>query len=188
MFFILYAGFGVACKPTLQNIGPKVAQSVIDYFADPDNRALDERLKTSGLRLESEAPTQNDGKFNDLSFVISGTFTAFMRDELKNTIERNGGKNLNGVSVNPENNDVFVMVSQSATTTGQLFIYDKMGSLTGTYDTGIAPGWALFVELQVLHRLIDETSPRINFGDLSCRIAEGYLILTQQIIIQMKGC
>lgn len=82
----------------LDDIGPKVAQSVIDYFADPDNRALVERLKTAGLRLESEAPTQNDGKFNGLSFVISGTFAAFSRDELKNAIEHNGGKNLSGVS------------------------------------------------------------------------------------------
>ncbi len=82
----------------LDDIGPKVAQSVIGYFADPDNRALVERLKTAGLRLESEAPTQSNGKFNGLSFVISGTFAAFTRDELKNTIENNGGKNLSGVS------------------------------------------------------------------------------------------
>lgn len=53
---------------------------------------------------------------------------------------------LNAVSVNPENDDVFVMSSQSAAATGELFIYDNKGSHKGTYDTGIAPAWALFVE------------------------------------------
>ncbi len=82
----------------LDDIGPKVAQSVIDYFTDSNNSALIDRLKASGLKFESEAPTQNNGKFNGLSFVISGTFATFSRDELKNTIEHNGGKNLSGVS------------------------------------------------------------------------------------------
>ena len=53
---------------------------------------------------------------------------------------------LNAVSVNPENDDIFVMSSPSATVTGELFMYDYMGTRKGTYDTGIAPAWALFVE------------------------------------------
>ncbi|SMO35781.1 DNA ligase (NAD+) [Saccharicrinis carchari] len=83
---------------TLDDIGPKVAQSVIDYFADTDHRALVERLKAAGLNFKSEAPTQSSEKFKDQSFVISGTFSAFSRDELKKIIERNGGKNISGVS------------------------------------------------------------------------------------------
>lgn len=53
---------------------------------------------------------------------------------------------LNGVSVNPENDDVFVMISQSAAASGELMIFDNKGLKTGTYETGIAPAWALFIE------------------------------------------
>ncbi len=69
--------------------------------------------------------------------IASGTFTA--EPLVKNVT------GLNGVSVNPKNDDVFVMVSQSAAAPGELMIFDNMGLKTGTYDTGIAPSWALFV-------------------------------------------
>ena len=82
----------------IDDIGPKVAESVINYFSDEDNKNLIERLKGTGLQLETEEKTTDSDKFKDLSFVVSGTFTNFSRDELKNLIESHGGKNLSGVS------------------------------------------------------------------------------------------
>lgn len=82
----------------VDDIGPKVAQSVITYFANSENRAMITRLKDAGLQLQGEAQNENLGKFTGLSFVVSGTFTQFSRDELKNKIEQHGGKNLSGVS------------------------------------------------------------------------------------------
>ncbi|MGQ1783836.1 NAD-dependent DNA ligase LigA [Saccharicrinis sp. GN24d3] len=82
----------------VDDIGPKVAESVIAYFADHENQAMISRLKNTGLQLESEEQKESEGKFTGLSFVVSGTFSNFSRDELKTIIEQHGGKNLSGVS------------------------------------------------------------------------------------------
>ena len=82
----------------VDDIGPKVAESVISYFSDEDNQKLIERLKNTGIQLESEEKAETQGKFTGYSFVVSGTFSNFSRDELKNIIEQHGGKNLSGVS------------------------------------------------------------------------------------------
>ncbi len=82
----------------IDDIGPKVAESVINYFGDEDNKILVTRLKNKGLQLESDEDIKDSDKFNGLSFVVSGTFSNFSRDELKRIIEANGGKNLSGVS------------------------------------------------------------------------------------------
>ncbi len=82
----------------IDDIGPKVAESVLNYFNDEDNRVLIQRLKNAGLQLEGEEVQKSGEKFNNQSFVVSGTFNHFSRDELKSIIENNGGKNLSGVS------------------------------------------------------------------------------------------
>ena len=82
----------------VDDIGPKVAESVILFFQDIENQQIIERLKDAGLQLESEEQITNEGKFTGFSFVVSGTFANFSRDELKSIIEKNGGKNLSGVS------------------------------------------------------------------------------------------
>ncbi len=82
----------------IDDIGPKVAESVINYFKDEDNLKLIEGLKLKGLTLESEDQINDSEKLKGLSFVISGTFENYSRDELKAIIEANGGKNLSGVS------------------------------------------------------------------------------------------
>lgn len=82
-------------------IGPRIARSVIDFFADDTNRALIERLRNVGLTLQADsdtAPTASGGALSGLSFVISGTFAIKSRDELKQLIEQHGGKNLSSVS------------------------------------------------------------------------------------------
>lgn len=79
---------------TVDEIGERIAQSVIEFFANDKNRKIVERLKAFGVKLESEgkddapAGTLLTGKI----FVVSGVFEKFSRDELKQAIEDNGGK------------------------------------------------------------------------------------------------
>lgn len=84
----------------IDEIGEKIAQSIVDYFAVPSNKKLVERLKTNGLQLfrkEEDLSEQTD-KLAGRSIVISGVFTHHSRDEYKELIEKNGGKNVGSIS------------------------------------------------------------------------------------------
>jgi DNA ligase (NAD+) len=78
----------------VDEIGERIAQSVIDFFDNQENHIIVERLKNYGIQLEivekfnPNATDKLDGK----TFVVSGVFTLFSRDELKQAIEDNGGK------------------------------------------------------------------------------------------------
>ncbi|WP_026978156.1 NAD-dependent DNA ligase LigA [Flavobacterium tegetincola] len=78
----------------VDEIGEKIAQSVLEFFSNTENRLIIERLKNYGVQLETVEiinPDATDilaGKI----FVVSGVFTIFSRDELKKKIEDNGGK------------------------------------------------------------------------------------------------
>jgi DNA ligase (NAD+) len=78
----------------VDEIGERIAQSVIDFFDNQENQIIVERLKNYGIQLEivekfnPNATDKLDGK----TFVVSGVFTLFSRDELKQAIEDNGGK------------------------------------------------------------------------------------------------
>ena len=78
----------------VNEIGDKIADSIISYFSNKENLKLIERLKTSGLTFhENQSKTEsNENKLRDLNFVISGTFTNYSREEIKNEIIINGGK------------------------------------------------------------------------------------------------
>ena len=81
-------------------IGERIAQSVIDYFSDERNRILISRLKEYGLQMsvaKDDSANRSD-KLKGLSIVISGTFSKYSRDEYKAIIEQHGGKNLGSVS------------------------------------------------------------------------------------------
>ncbi len=81
-------------------IGGRIAQSILDYFADEANWNFVNRLKAAGLQLAENAPkveVESD-KLAGKTFVISGVFRNFERDDLKLKIEANGGKVLSGVS------------------------------------------------------------------------------------------
>ncbi|MCG8582825.1 MAG: NAD-dependent DNA ligase LigA, partial [Bacteroidales bacterium] len=84
----------------VDEIGDRIAQSVTEYFSHDENILLIERLKNIGLQfqLSEEEQSQHSTKLEGLSFVVSGSFASFSRDELKGLIEKNGGKNLSGVS------------------------------------------------------------------------------------------
>jgi DNA ligase (NAD+) len=81
-------------------IGERIAQSVAEYFQNPDNQEFIARLKASGLNFTHdsvEIVSEGEGLAGK-TFVISGTFQNFERDDLKIKIEANGGKVLSGVS------------------------------------------------------------------------------------------
>ena len=82
------------------DIGERIAESVIDYFSNERNREVVDRLKSHGLQMELPEEDTNGGndKLKGLTIVISGTFAKHSRDEYKVMIERNGGKNSGSVS------------------------------------------------------------------------------------------
>lgn len=85
---------------SIDEIGEKIAQSILTYFANPLNRELIERLKSTGLQLyrrEEDLSGYTD-KLAGQSIVISGVFTHHSRDEYKELIEKNGGKNVGSIS------------------------------------------------------------------------------------------
>lgn len=84
----------------INGIGEVIANSVVQYFASPDNRAFVERLRGYGLQMEigeQQRQAQSD-KLNGQSVVISGVFQHHSRDEYKALIEQNGGKNVGSIS------------------------------------------------------------------------------------------
>jgi len=84
----------------VDEIGERIAQSVVQYFADTMNVETLNRLKAFGLQMSlSDEKMQAHGtSLAGLSIVISGTFSIHSRDEYKVMIERNGGKNVGSVS------------------------------------------------------------------------------------------
>ncbi len=81
-------------------VGEKIAESVKEFFQDKDNRREISRLQKAGLNFVSDAkePAKVSDALGGKSFVISGTFEKYERDELKDIIIANGGKVLSGVS------------------------------------------------------------------------------------------
>ena len=82
----------------VDEIGERISKSVVDFFKCEKNIINIEKLKTAGLQFHSEIKTNVTNVFNDKTFVVSGVFEGYSRDQLKNLIEINGGKNLSSVS------------------------------------------------------------------------------------------
>lgn len=83
-----------------KDIGPRIAESIVDYFGNPINRSIVERLRAAGLQMR-QSEDANEGRTDLLqgkSFVISGVFALHSRDEYKAMIELNGGKNVGSIS------------------------------------------------------------------------------------------
>ena len=84
----------------IEGVGPRIAQSIIEYFQAPVNRENIERLRAAGVQLampEGSGELVSD-KLAGKSIVISGVFTHHSRDEYKEMIEKNGGKNVGSIS------------------------------------------------------------------------------------------
>lgn len=84
----------------VNDVGERIAQSVVDYLADDRNKEMIARLKSYGLQmnLREELLSVRSDKLKGLIIVISGTFSHHSRDEYKSMIEQHGGKNSSSVS------------------------------------------------------------------------------------------
>jgi DNA ligase (NAD+) len=83
-----------------EEIGVRIAESITEYFSDAQHRAQIEKLRSQGLQFVTEEKVvelQSD-KLAGKTFIISGTFEKFSRDELKDMIEKNGGKIVSSIS------------------------------------------------------------------------------------------
>lgn len=83
-------------------IGERIANSLIEYFSESCNLELIDRLKQAGLKFELEEKDNMSlgDNLNGFTFVVSGVFKNYSRDELKNTIKAHGGKMLSAISGN----------------------------------------------------------------------------------------
>jgi DNA ligase (NAD+) len=81
-------------------VGEKIAQSVFEFFRNAESKREIERLRKAGLKFESDAkePEKESDVLANKSFVISGTFEGYERDDLQEIILKNGGRILSGVS------------------------------------------------------------------------------------------
>ena len=84
----------------IDEIGEKIAESIVAWFSEPEYRELVKFLKEQGLQfsISEEQLNNRTEKLKGLSIIISGTFEKYSRDELKNMIEQNGGKNAGSIS------------------------------------------------------------------------------------------
>ena len=78
----------------MEEVGPVIAESIVDFFAVQGNRDVLQQLRDHGVRMEldpSEITLVGD-KLKDKTFVVSGVFRNYTRDSIKEAIENNGGK------------------------------------------------------------------------------------------------
>ena len=82
----------------VHEIGTRIAQSVVDYFKNDENRKIVRSLQDTGLSFEVQKNENLNDTLKGLTFVVSGVFNGFGRDELKNVIKQNGGKVASSIS------------------------------------------------------------------------------------------
>lgn len=84
----------------IDEIGERIAESVVNWFSKEEHLQLIEKLKEYGLQfqIDEDKISNRTDKLSGLSIIISGTFEKFSRDELKQMIEQNGGKNIGSIS------------------------------------------------------------------------------------------
>ena len=85
---------------SIDEIGPKIAASIVAFFADERNRAIVERLRAAWLQmsLSSEEMAAHSTKLEGKKIVISGVFARHSREQYKAMIEQHGGKNVGSIS------------------------------------------------------------------------------------------
>jgi DNA ligase (NAD+) len=81
-----------------EEVGPKVAESVFEFFRELHNRSLVERLRDAGLQFTYESTRPKTGALHGLTFVLTGTLPNLTREQAKDMIEQAGGKVVNAVS------------------------------------------------------------------------------------------
>ena len=83
-----------------EEVGGKIADSIMDYLSDEHNQKIISQLKSAGLQFQAIKQEVKSNALEGENIVISGTFEQYSRDELKALIEAHGGKNLSAVSAN----------------------------------------------------------------------------------------
>lgn len=93
-------GASVEQLAAVKDIGPRIAQGIVNFFSDIHNRNMIDRLRADGLQMvaKEENITHASNLLEGKTFVISGTFAHHSRDEYKALIETHGGKNVGSVS------------------------------------------------------------------------------------------
>jgi len=86
----------------VEEVGQIIAQSVHQWFSNPLHRKIVQRLQQAGLQLEMMQKKLDSEALKGKTLVITGTFVHYSRDEIRDMIERNGGKNASGVSKNTD--------------------------------------------------------------------------------------
>lgn len=89
---------------SINEVGPIIADSIIEYFADELNQEIIRRLKDAGVQFESKVSQSSNlsNKLDGKKIVISGVFAKHSRDEYMMLIEHNGGKNVGSISKNTD--------------------------------------------------------------------------------------
>ncbi len=84
----------------VEEVGSKIAESIVSYFRNNKNIELIEKLKSHGIKFEVSESSASfiSNKLSGKSFVVSGIFKKFSRDQIKKMIEENGGKNVSSIS------------------------------------------------------------------------------------------
>lgn len=85
---------------SIEDVGPRIAESIIEFFATESNADIIERLRLAGLQFElpEEDESSRSDRLAGKTIVISGVFSLHSRDQYKEMIERNGGKNSSSIS------------------------------------------------------------------------------------------
>ncbi len=83
-----------------EEVGAKIADAIVEYFASDDNRRIVESLREAGLHFESEDKQLTSNALEGKNVVISGKFEGLSRDDMKALVEEHGGRNLAAVSAN----------------------------------------------------------------------------------------
>ena len=82
----------------VDDVGPRVAEAVRDFFSESKNRDLVEQLRAAGLQFEQEAVEKAGDHLTGLTFVLTGTLPTMSRDRAKQLIEQHGGTVTSSVS------------------------------------------------------------------------------------------
>lgn len=83
---------------SLEDIGPKVANSVVDFYQNEDNITLINQLQQVGVEVNQKSVVHTDGNLTGSTFLFTGTLSRLKRSDAEEMVEQNGGKILSGVS------------------------------------------------------------------------------------------
>ena len=81
-----------------EEVGPRVAEAIQEFFQEKRNREVIEKLRKAGLQFEQEQTRKTEGKLAGKQFVLTGTLPTYSRDQAKQMIEESGGRVVGSVS------------------------------------------------------------------------------------------